>query len=173
MPRIKEVVLGATAACVAAGGILLLVLVRAEAARTDEPSIAPTAPAPAKTEPAESTAAKPHATRLPPRAPIRPTTSRTTAPAEIPKPKPPGFFSSEEAESGGNQDQAIEQRRLASLERRARAIRRRMENSERRGATDPAKAERDQQQLDSLLKQISEKRALLGLPPDWDMNETP
>lgn len=64
-------------------------------------------------------------------------------------------------------EQGIEQRKLASLERRARAIQRRMENSEKRGNIAPDKTARDRTQLDNLLREIRQKRGDLGLPPDW------
>lgn len=67
-----------------------------------------------------------------------------------------------------DRDQMIEQRRLASLERRARAIQRRMDGADRRGVPDPEKVERDRIQMETLMTEIRMKRTELGLANDFD-----
>lgn len=83
----------------------------------------------------------------------------------------PPVAGSPEEDFAGPTDLALEQRKLASLERRARAVSRRMQSAEKRGIADPTRAERDRSQLETLVQEVRKKREELGLPSDWSPDD--
>jgi hypothetical protein len=170
MPRVRDLALGGSALSVAVGGLVLLFMVRSEAARTEAEPLdeAPAATGAAAPKGHETSATPPAPGKPAPRAPFtNPALKNPVRQAPTPNRMGAGQSSMEqvsEMEDPQEREQQIEQRKLASLERRARAIQRRMENAQLRGTPSSEKQERDQQQLDNLLVEIGEKRGAMGLP---------